>query len=67
VTVFYVGCKVITRREKIGTVVAVDDDAFTVDVKFGGKVFTMRQGQVKGLDAHRKQMTGTRRQQDELR
>lgn len=64
---FYVGCKVVTRREKIGTVVAVDDDAFTVDVKFGGKVFTMRQGQVVSYDLRQKQMRNTRRQQDELR
>lgn len=43
-TPFYTGETVITRRGKRGTVVSCADG--TVDVRFGGKVFTMRWGQV---------------------
>jgi preprotein translocase subunit YajC len=41
---WYIGAEVATRRGKIGTIVAIGDG--TVDVKFGGKVFTMKNGQV---------------------
>lgn len=45
---FFVGQEVVTRRGKRGTVVAVDGGFAdgTVDVRFGGKVFTMTQKQV---------------------
>lgn len=41
---FYVGQEVVTRRAKHGVVVAVG--ASTVDVRFGGSIFTMKHGQV---------------------
>lgn len=43
---FYVGQQVETRRGKVGTVEAFDEAARTVDVRFGGKVFTMKTTQV---------------------
>lgn len=36
-----IGSRVVTRRGKRGTVVAVHDDG-GVDVRFGGRVFTVR-------------------------
>jgi len=48
----YVGASVLTRRMKRGTVVAIGEG--TVDVRFGSRVFTMRNGDVVNEHAYRK-------------
>jgi hypothetical protein len=51
----YIGQSVVTRRGKRGTVVAIGEG--TIDVKFGGKVFTMKDTAVVSDSAYRGMQT----------
>jgi hypothetical protein len=55
---FTIGQTVVTRRGKRGTVEAIEGDA--VHVRFGGKVFPMRAGQLVRESSYERMQAGAR-------